>query len=142
MNTVKTKVSFAATVGSALVFSAAQAMSSETSFSLQYSYVSNSTAILWNSSSVQCSSLAVYPTLHQKWGAEANIRFKELANKYAMDQLTAREWAELNSLSDLRRQAKFPLSADQILWQRKQNALTDKLLSVLKEYVEFHDLSR
>lgn len=139
MNTVKAKVSVAASIGSALVLSATQAMSSETKLSLPYSFVSNSTTAIWDSSKVQSSSLALGQVVHQKWSAQANLRFKELARKDAMDQLTAHEWAELDSLSALRRQAKFPLSADQILRQRKQKAVTENLLNALKEYVEFHD---
>lgn len=139
MSTVKARVSAAASVGSALLFSAAQAMSSETKLSIPYSFVSNSTTTLLDSSSIQRSSQALSSVVHQNWSAQANIRFKELARKDVMDQLTAREWAELDSLSALRRQAKFPLSADQILWQRKQKAVTENLLNALKEYVEFHD---
>ena len=141
MNGVKAKVSVAASVSSVLILGATQVLSSETTISLSYSLVSNSNTAFWNSSNVQRSSLVLGPVVHQKWSAQANLRFKELARKDVMDQLTAHEWAELDSLSALRRQAKFPLSADQILWQRKQNALTDKLLSALKEYVEFHNFS-
>jgi hypothetical protein len=141
MNTVKAKISVGASVGSALMFSAAQIMSSDATVSLSYNFVSNSSAVFLDSSKIQTSSLFLGSIVHQKWGAEANLRFKELASKDVMDELTAREWAELDSLSALRREAKFPLSADQILWQRKQNALTDKLLSALKEYVEFHNIS-
>jgi hypothetical protein len=139
MSTVKAKVSVAASVGSALMLSATQAMSSETKLSLPYSFVSNSITTLWDSSKVQSSSSILGHVVHQTWSAQANIRFKELARKDVMDELTAREWAELDSLSALRRQAKFPLSADQILWQRKQKAVTENLLNALKVYVEFHD---
>jgi hypothetical protein len=141
MRAVKAKVSVAAGVGSALMLSATQVISSGKTISLSYSFVSNSNTSLWDSSNVQSSSLVLGQAIHQQWSAQANLRFKELARKDVTDQLTAREWAELDSLSALRRQARFPLSADQILWQRKQNALTDKLLSALKEYVEFHNFS-
>jgi hypothetical protein len=141
MRTIKAKVSAAASVSSALVLSTTQVIACERTISVPYNLVSNSNTTLWNSSNVNSSCLVLGPVFHQKWTAEANLRFKELAHKDAMDQLTAREWAELDSLSALRREAKFPLSADQILWQRRQNALTEKLLSALKEYVEFHNFS-
>ncbi len=57
-----------------------------------------------------------------------------------MGQSTPEEWAELDTLMALRREAKFPLSADQILWQRKQKSLTDNLLIALQKYAEFHEL--
>jgi hypothetical protein len=139
MRTVKAKISVAASVGSALVLSATQVMSSGASISISSNIVSSSSNTFWNSSNIQRSSLSLNSVVHQKWSAQANIRFKELARKDAMDELTAREWAELDSLSDLRRQAKFPLSADQILWQRKQKSVTQNLLNAIKEYVEFHD---
>lgn len=141
MSAVKAKVSVATSVGSALLLSATQVMSSPTTISFSYDFVSNTNTTFWDPLSAHSSSLVLGPVVHQKWSAQANLRFKELARKDVMDQLTASEWAELDSLSALRRQARFPLSADQILWQRKQNALTDKLLSALKEYVEFHNLS-
>jgi len=139
---VKAKVSVAASIGSALALSAGQIMASGTTFSFPYSFVSNSPSTTFDSSNIVRSSLTLGPTFHYAWGAEANIRFKELARKEVMDELTPVEWSEFNSLAALRRQAKFPLSADQILWQRKQNALTEKLLEVFKEYVEFHKNSQ
>ena len=128
----------AATVGSALALSACQMMASGTTISVSYSFVSNSPSTTFDSTQVERSSLTLGPAFHRVWGADANIRFKELARKDVMGDLTPAEWAEFDSLAALRREAKFPLSADQILWQRKQNALTDKLLEALKEYVEFH----
>ena len=142
MNVVNAKISIAASFGSAMMLSASHSISSPTTFSISYHFVSNSTTASWESSTIQSSSVLLGPVVHTRWSAEANIRFKELARKDVMGELTAREWAELDSLLALRRQAKFPLSADQILWQRKQNALTDKLLSALKEYVDFHNLPR
>ena len=142
MSSVKTKISFAASVGSALMLSAPRMMSTETTVAYQCNFVSNSSATIWDSSKFSQSSLILGPNVHEKWGAATNIRFKELAHKDVMDQLTPSEWAKLDSLSALRREALFPRNADQILWQRKQNAITDKLLSALKEYVEFHNFPR
>jgi len=136
---VKTKVSVAASVGSALALSASQFMASGTTVSIPYSFVSNLSSTSLDSSKIKQSSLTIGAAFHRTWSAEANIRFKELARKEVMGDVTPSEWAELDSLAALRRQAKFPLSADQILWQRKQSALTQNLLEALKEYVEFHN---
>ena len=138
VSAVKAKMSVAASVGSALVLSASQLVASGTTLSIPYSFVSNLPSTSLDSSKIRQSSLTIAAAFHRTWGADANIRFKELARKEVMNDLTPAEWAELDSLAALRRQAKFPLSADQILWQRKQSALTKRLLEALKEYVEFH----
>lgn len=138
-STVKAKVSAGVGMGSALMLTASQLVASGTTLSIPYNFASNSSSTAFNSSKIQQSALTIGAAIHHTWGAEANIRFKELARKEMMNNMTAVEWAELDSLAALRRQAKFPLSADQILWQRKQSALTQKLLEALKEYVDFHN---
>ena len=72
------------------------------------------------------------------WDASANIRFKELAREEALRDLTAAEIFELEELTRLRRIAKYPRSAEEILWQRRQQKITDTLLDALKDYVDFH----
>jgi hypothetical protein len=76
------------------------------------------------------------------WSAEKNARFKELSRNEALRELTIEEQAELESLTRVRRFEKYPRSADEILWQRRQQQLTRSLLQALHEYVEFHETPR
>lgn len=73
------------------------------------------------------------------WSAEKNARFKELAREEAVRDLTVEEYKELEELSRLRRYEKHPRTADEILWQRRQQKLTRDLVEALKAYVEFHE---
>jgi hypothetical protein len=141
MNAPAAKLSVAVGVASALVIGALPAISSRTVLPIKCSFHSNSTKTSCSLLGSQSSGIQIGKALHRRWSAEANLRFKELARKDAMDQLAAQEWAEFDSLLALRRDAKFPRSADQILWQRKQKAVTENLLNALKQYVEFHDHS-
>lgn len=75
------------------------------------------------------------------WNAAANARFKELTRQEALLELDVEEMIELEELTRLRRAARHPCSADEILWQRRQQKLTDSLLAALKAYVEFHQSS-
>jgi hypothetical protein len=78
------------------------------------------------------------PIMVETWSADKNIRFKELARDEALRELSIEELAELDSLTRLRRFAKYPRSAEEILWQRRQQNLTRALVRALQEYVEFH----
>ena len=74
-----------------------------------------------------------------RWSAEKNLRFKELARNEALQELSIEELAELESLTRLRRFEKYPRSAEEILWQRRQQDITRALVQKLKEYVDFHE---
>lgn len=74
-----------------------------------------------------------------RWSAEKNLRFKELARNEALQELSIEELAELESLTRLRRFEKYPRSAEEILWQRRQQDITRALMQKLKEYVDFHE---
>ena len=79
------------------------------------------------------------PIYIEYWSAEKNIRFKELANKEVLDTISNEESKELDTLIRLRRSEKYPRSADEILWQRRQQKTTRKLVEILREYVELHE---
>jgi hypothetical protein len=85
------------------------------------------------------SGLILEPAVVEGWTAQKNLRFKELSRKEALEDLSIEELSELNSLTRLRRFKKFPRSADEILWQRRQQKLTRGLLRALQDYVEFHE---
>lgn len=78
----------------------------------------------------------------EHWDPGKNGRFRTLAKKEALSELTPEEAVELESLTQLRRQEHHPRSADEIIWHRRQQKLTRTLLEALKEYVEFHEGSR
>jgi hypothetical protein len=73
------------------------------------------------------------------WNAEKNARFKQLAQDEAFRELSIEEFAELESLTRLRRIERFPRSADEILWHRRQQKVTYDLVKALQVYVEFHE---
>lgn len=77
-----------------------------------------------------------------RWNTAKNERFNQLALKESAEELSIEEWAELNSLSKLRRLAKFPRPSHEILWERKQRKYTNNLVRALTEYVEFHETAR
>ncbi len=75
---------------------------------------------------------------NETWSAKKNLRFKELVRAEALGKIGIEEIAELEKLTRLRRFEKYPRSADEILWQRQQQKLTQQLLQSLEEYVDFH----
>jgi len=75
------------------------------------------------------------------WNAEKNWRFASLAKKEALESLSIEEQLELDRLTNLRRTEKYPRTADEILWQRRQQRLTHGLVEALEAYVSFHERS-
>jgi hypothetical protein len=76
------------------------------------------------------------------WDAENNLRYKELARDEALRELSIEELAELETLTRLRRFAKYPRSAEEILWERRQQKVTHGLVQAVQTYVEFHETPR
>jgi len=76
------------------------------------------------------------------WSATKNARFKELARNEALTGLSIEDFAELETLTRLRRFEKYPRSADEILWQRRQQKVTRGLVEALEAYVHFHETPR
>lgn len=139
MSKFPTKVSVAVGITSALIVGSHRGVVSDKEISMNVNFVTNSrvTRVVAG----QSSGTDLFKMPQRRWSAESNLRFKELARKEAGGELSAEEWAELDWLSHLRRNSKFPLNADQILWQRKQKALTESLLKAIKDYVQFHEQS-
>src|SRR5215218_5688202 len=54
--------------------------------------------------------------VEDKWTAESESRFDSLATKEAIGSLEPQEFAELEYLSQLRRQSKHPRTTEEILW--------------------------
>ena len=75
------------------------------------------------------------------WNPQREFRFRELARSEALRELSIDELAELEALSRLRRHAKNPRTADEILWQRKQSKLTRDLVQALQAYIGFHEIT-
>jgi hypothetical protein len=74
----------------------------------------------------------------EHWTPQDDARFKELLRNEALRDLSTVELAELESLTRRRRIEKNPRSADEILWQRRQQSLTRNLVRALRAYVDFH----
>jgi hypothetical protein len=70
------------------------------------------------------------------WNSEGNQRFKQLALKESVDELSAEEVIELNALTRLRRLSTYPRPAHEILWERKVRKSTDNLIRALADHVE------
>lgn len=77
----------------------------------------------------------------EAWNPQREFRFKELSRSEALRELSIDELAELETLTRLRRHAKNPRTADEILWQRKQSRLTRDLVQALQNYVGFHEIA-
>jgi hypothetical protein len=75
----------------------------------------------------------------QHWSAEKAQRFQQLSRIESLGELSIGELAELETLTRLRRFAKFPRTADEILWHRRQDKVTTGLVQALQKYVEFHE---
>jgi len=84
------------------------------------------------------SDAAVEAVVTQHWSAEMAQRFKDLSRVEALGELTIQELAELETLTRLRRSTKYPRTADEILWSRRQNSVTSGLVMAVQKYVEFH----
>jgi hypothetical protein len=78
----------------------------------------------------------------ERWSAEKGQRFRELALNESLGELSIADMAELEALTHLRRSEKYPRSADEILWHRRQQNVTKSLVQALQTYVEFHEPSR
>ena len=75
----------------------------------------------------------------QHWSAEKGQRYKQLTLNEAFGKLSIEELSELETLTRLRRSEKYPRTADEILWHRRQRNLTQGLVQALQTYVEFHE---
>lgn len=84
----------------------------------------------------------IKPLVVNHWSSEKDTRFRELVRKEALQEVSVEESAELEVLTRLRRAEKYPRSADEILWQRRQQSLTRDLVQALQAYVEFHETPR
>jgi hypothetical protein len=88
--------------------------------------------------SFSTSGTAVEAVASQRWSTEKAQRFKDLSRIEALGVLTVKELAELETLTRLRRSAMYPRTADEILWHRGQNSVTNGLVQAIQQYVKFH----
>lgn len=96
----------------------------------------------WIEPDSACGGMTVEIPTPERWSAEKNARFKELACMEALGDISVEGLAELESLTRIRRFARYPRSADEILWHRHQQNLARRLVQALKDYVEFHEAAR
>ena len=82
---------------------------------------------------------AVEAVATQHWSAEKAQRFKDLSRIEALGVLMIKELAELDALTRLRRFTKYPRTAHEILWSRRQDSVTSGLVQAVQKYVEFHE---
>jgi hypothetical protein len=139
MSNLKTQVS--AIVGSAMMAGAASLNTSGRSVNVSAEFVSNTALVTTDFSSGNTSSTVLARKAEAEWTATSGIRFKQLIRKKALDDITIAELVEFKTLSELRSKTLFPLSADQILLQRRQRNAAARLLEVVKEYAESHNLT-
>jgi hypothetical protein len=76
------------------------------------------------------------------WTGVEKARFGVLARGEALNELSIDQLIELETLTKLRRLQNYPQTADEILWQRRQEKITRSLVKALDQYVEFHQTSR
>lgn len=118
-----------------------EAVTSEVNFVPAVIAQSNLTSITPHSFgfSFAVSEKAVEAVATQEWNRQTAQRFKDLSRIEALGVLTIKELAELETLTRLRRSAEYPRTADEILWQRRQNSITSGLVQAVQKYVEFHE---
>lgn len=130
-------------VNSALVVQDMGAMTSTTKidfgFEVQTNAMTISVDVQTNETDVFVNAMNHWET--ETWTAGKGQRFRELALKESLDELSIEDQAELEELTRLRRSAKNPRTADEILWERRQNRVTNDLVHALQNYVEFHETS-
>jgi hypothetical protein len=120
-----------------------EAISSGTSFLADDLAASNTSLQFDNDlNTVSNESVTFAPQMPDRWDAEKGMRFKDLAQKEAVGDISVEELVELDFLSVLRTRHKNPMKADEILWQRRQRSLTRAMIDSLKQYVEFHHVPR
>jgi hypothetical protein len=139
MSNLKSQVS--AMIGSAMMVGAPSLNTSGISVNVPVEFVSNAALATTDFSSVNTSSTLLARKAEVEWTAASGIRFKQLIRKKALGDITIAELVEFKALSELRSKTLFPLTADQILLQRRQRNAAARLLEVVKEYAESHNLS-
>lgn len=139
MSNLKAQVS--AIFGSAMMASVPSMNTSGDSVPVPVEFVSNAPLLATDFSSVNSSNTLLTTNARAEWTAASGIRFKQLIRKKALDDITIAELVEFKALSELRSKSLFPLTADQILLQRRQRNAAARLLEVVKEYAESHNLT-
>jgi hypothetical protein len=89
-----------------------------------------------NSTSTRTPAPVVNPDL---WTEQKGRRFKELSRKECLEELSAEELSELDTLTRIRRYAKYPRTAEEILFERGANNVTNSLLLAIQQYVKFFE---
>jgi hypothetical protein len=138
----------AATINADTLFSSANivfgtdAVTSEYRIDLDNIAESNLTSFSMNSFGLSSadSDVVVEPVDTEHWSAEKGQRFKYLAENESLGELSIEELGELESLTRLRRFEKYPRTADEILWHRRQQKVTSGLVQALQMYVDFHEI--
>lgn len=68
------------------------------------------------------------------WDAASKRRFKELAVKEALGEITRTEAGELERLTILHRNHESPRTAEEIIWEYHQIKLTNSILAMFQQY--------
>jgi hypothetical protein len=73
-----------------------------------------------------------------EWTPKLESKFTRLAQSKALKQLSLAGQIEFERLSSYRRQLKNPRTGEEVIAEYEQRALTEKLVQVLGQYVEWH----
>jgi hypothetical protein len=130
------------TFSSSMIMAAPNIVSSEQDVAFDLNSRSNDTNVRFDLVTDDMTSglVAEAPNV-ECWNPKKGLRFKALARGEAIRDLSIEELAELESLTRLRRFEKNPRTADEILWHRRQQKLTQSLVQALEKYVDFHETS-
>lgn len=77
-----------------------------------------------------------------EWTKIMARRFRELARKEALGELSGEEAGELERLARDRRDLQHPRTVEEVLWEARQREVTGRLVQALRDYVEFHHATR
>ena len=73
------------------------------------------------------------------WPRNTEPRFRNLVAKAALETATADEKSELSALTVFRRAERNVRPLEQILWEDRQQRLTENLLKALRELIDFNE---
>lgn len=74
-----------------------------------------------------------------KWTKALQRKFLSLAELEAIGEISETQLQELENLTKLRRKAKKTKTGEEIIWEYKNNQITEKLIESLSEFLKFHE---
>jgi hypothetical protein len=82
--------------------------------------------------------IVTIPSVQNEWTQSSQNRYLALVKAEAVGKLPPQERKELENLQVQRRRLHHPRSPEEIVWEYRQQSVTEKLIEALHEYVQFY----